>query len=244
MAAAMAAQFIFMLTRQDRTIEGALERLPEVLAAGVRHIGFKDIGLPLADLHELAAAIRTGGATLYLEMVGLGAASEGASARAAVELQVDVLMGGVCPGVVLPIIAGAPIRYYPFPGEVTGHPSRLTGTVETIAASARDLLAQDGVHGLDLLAYRFAGDVPTLMRHVCAAAGERPVVMAGSIDCADRIGTVIASGAAAFTVGTAALDGAFPTTADLGAQLSFVARAITDLERMVSGASHTRALAR
>lgn len=218
----MPAQFIFMLTRQDRTIEGALERLPEVLAAGVRHIGFKDIGLPLADLHALAAAIRAAGATLYLEMVGLGAASEAASARAAVELKVDVLMGGVCPHVVLPIIAASPIRYYPFPGDVTGHPSRLCGTLESIAASARTLLAQNGVHGLDLLAYRFAGDVPTLMRQVCAAAGERPVVMAGSIDCADRIGAVIASGAAGFTVGTAALDGAFPTSPSLADQLAFI----------------------
>ena len=46
--------FIFMLTQQDRTIADARERLREVLAQGVRHVGFKDIGLPLPELHALA----------------------------------------------------------------------------------------------------------------------------------------------------------------------------------------------
>ncbi len=222
----MAAQFIFMLTREDRTIADAAARLGEVVAAGVRHIGFKDVGLPLDRLHDLAAAIRGAGATLYLEMVGLGADSEAASARAAVDLKVDVLMGGVAPHVVLPIIAGTTIRYYPFPGDVVGHPSRLCGTVDGIAASARALLAQDGVHGLDLLAYRFEGDAPGLMRRVCAAAGERPVIMAGSIDRAERIHAAIGAGAAGFTVGTAALDGVFPTTPALVDQLAFIAGAM------------------
>ena len=227
----MPAQFIFMLTRQDRTIEGALERLPEVLAAGVRHIGFKDIGLPLARLHELAAAIHAAGATLYLEMVGLGADSEAASARAAVALGVDVLMGGVRPDIVLPIIAGAPIRYYPFPGDVVGHPSQLCGSEQEIAASAAHLLAQDGVHGLDLLAYRFGGDVPALMRQVCAAAGGKPVIMAGSIDCPGRIDAAIAAGAAGFTVGTAALDGVFPTAPSLVDQLALIANVAAGAEQ-------------
>ncbi|HEX7761479.1 MAG TPA: hypothetical protein VF459_18375 [Caulobacteraceae bacterium] len=225
----MTAQFIFMLTREDRTIADAHARLPDVLAAGVRHIGFKDIGLPLDQLHGLAAAIRGAGATLYLEMVGLGADSEAASARAAVDLKVDVLMGGVRPDVVLPIIAGAPIRYYPFPGDIVGHPSRLCGTVASIAASAGALLAQEGVHGLDLLAYRFDGDAPGLMRQVCAAAGARPVIMAGSIDRAERIHAAIGAGAAGFTVGTAALEGAFPASPALGDQLAFIAGAMTEM---------------
>ncbi|MFI4975678.1 MAG: hypothetical protein ACHP84_14150 [Caulobacterales bacterium] len=218
----MAPDFIFMLTRDDRTIADARARLPEALEAGVRHVGFKDVGLPISELHRLAEAIRGAGATLYLEIVSLDAASEAASARAAVELGVDVLMGGVRPQVVLPIIAGSPIRYYPFPGEIVGLPSRLCGSVEAIAASAGRLVAEAGVHGLDLLAYRFDGDVPALMRRVCAAAEGKPVVMAGSIDRRERIEAAGAAGAAAFTVGTAALDGAFPTSPRLADQLAYI----------------------
>src|SRR5436309_5803315 len=114
----IAPDFIFMLTRADRTVEDAHARLPEALAAGVRHIGFKDVGLPREALLNLARAIRAAGAVTYLEVVSEGAQSEAASARMAVELGVDVLMGGVRPEVVTPIIAGSPIRYYPFPGQV------------------------------------------------------------------------------------------------------------------------------
>lgn len=211
--------FIFMLTRQDRTVTNALDLVPEVLAAGVQHIGFKDVGLPLPGLRQLADAIRTAGAVSYLEVVSLDAASEAASARAAVVLGVDVLMGGTRPEVVLPLLRGTPIRYYPFPGAVTGHPSVLGGSIDDIVASARRMAALEGVHGLDLLAYRFVGDVPALIRRVCAAVS-KPVVVAGSIDRAERIEAAVAGQAAGLTVGTAALDGVFPAPASgLAAQL-------------------------
>ncbi len=220
----MGPDFIFMLTRDDRTVADARERLPEVLGAGVRHVGFKDVGLPPARLRDLASAIRAAGATIYMEVVSLDAASEEASARMAMDLGVDVLMGGTRPQVVAPILAGAPVRYYPYPGPVTGHPCVLSGTAREILESAGRLLALPGVHGLDLLAYRFAGDAPGLMREVIRLAGEAPVVVAGSLDRADRLEAVVRAGAAAFTVGTAALDGAFPAPPALGEQLAYVAR--------------------
>ena len=188
--------------------------------------------MPLAQLRDLAKAIRAGGARLYLEVVSLDAASEAASARAAVELQVDVLMGGVRPAVVSPILAGTGIRYYPFPGEIVGHPSVLEGSIESIVASAQNLLAHDGVHGLDLLAYRSRENVAELMRRICTVAGDKPVVVAGSLDCAERIEAAVTAGAAGFTVGTAALDGVFPGGKGLREQLGYV-RNVRD--RVVEG---------
>jgi hypothetical protein len=219
----MASDFIFMLTHTDLTIPDALDRVPDALSAGVRHIGFKDVGLPFAGLRCIADMIRRAGATLYLEVVSLDARSEEASARAAVDLGVDVLMGGTRPHVVLPVLAGTGIRYYPFPGQVVGHPSVLAGTIEAIVESACRLAAMDGVHGLDLLAYRFQGDVPDLIGRVCRVAVTKPVVVAGSIDCPERIAAVIEAGAAGFTIGTAALDGVFPARSSaLADQLAFI----------------------
>jgi hypothetical protein len=215
--------FIFMLTRGDATIADARAQLPKALDADVRHIGFKDVGLPMAELRALAADIRTAGARLYLEIVSLDAEAEAGSARAGVELGVDVLMGGTRPDVVAPIIAGAGIAYYPFPGEVVGHPSRLAGDVDAIAESARRLCGNEAVSGLDLLAYRSVCDAPALIAAVCAVAGGKPVIVAGSIDCAERIEAVGRAGAAGFTVGTAAFEGAFPCADDLGAQLAHIA---------------------
>jgi NAD(P)H-dependent flavin oxidoreductase YrpB (nitropropane dioxygenase family) len=219
----MACDFIFMLTHTDRTIPDAIDRVPDALSVGVRHIGFKDVGLPFASLRGLADRIQAAGATLYLEVVSLDAQSEEASAHTAVELGVDVLMGGTRPQVVLPVLAGTGIRYYPFPGQVMGHPSVLAGSTDAIVESACRLAAMEGVDGLDLLAYRSGGDVPDLISRVCRAVATKPVVVAGSIDRPTRIAAVIAAGAAGFTVGTAALDGVFPArSAALADQLAFL----------------------
>jgi tryptophan synthase alpha subunit len=204
-----APEFIFMLTREDRTVPDAMDRLSDVLNAGVRHIGFKDVGLSLPDLHRLARTIRAAGGTVYLEVVSLDASREGASAKAAVDLKVDYLLGGTRPDVVLPVIAGRGIRYFPFAGKISGHPSILQGTAGEIAESARRLCKLEGVNGVDLLAYRFAGDVEALIGSVCRRA-TKPVIVAGSIDRPARVTAALKGGAAAFTVGTAALDGVFP----------------------------------
>ncbi|WP_108650127.1 type 1 periplasmic-binding domain-containing protein [Dongshaea marina] len=217
----MDLNFIFMLTRQDQTVTGAGEYLEKALGTGIRHIGFKDVGLPFEELKTLAQRIHQAGATCYLEVVSLDLESELRSARAAVELGVDYLLGGTHPEAVLPVIAGSGINYYPFAGRVVGHPSVLEGSVDEIVASAREIAALEGVDGLDLLAYRMRGDVDLLMDSVCRAVS-KPVIMAGSIDSEPRIAAVAASGAAGFTVGTAALDGVFPTESVLDAQLEWI----------------------
>lgn len=214
--------FIFMLTRDDRTVEDAARHVATALAAGVRHIGFKDVGLPFEALAEVHALIRAGGAASYLEVVSLDRDSELASVEAALALGVDHLLGGTHVDAVLPMLAGRPVRYLPFAGQIRGHPSVLEGTTAEIVASARGLAGRAGVHGLDLLAWRSAVDAPRLVAEVCAAAG-KPVVVAGSIDGAERVAAARAGGAAGFTVGTAALDGCFRGAApDLASQLAAI----------------------
>ena len=46
----MSLKFIFMLTRNDQTVKDAEEHLETVLNCGVKHIGFKDIGLSFEKL--------------------------------------------------------------------------------------------------------------------------------------------------------------------------------------------------
>lgn len=230
----MGLRFIFMLTRHDRTVSDAMEQLRTALALGVRHIGFKDIGLPLHELKALKAAIKAGGATAYLEVVSLDRDSEIASARAAVEIGIDVLLGGTRVDDVLPIIAGTTIQYCPFPGTISGHPSVLEGTIDEIVASARTLAARDGVHGLDLLAYRSHENVPALIEAVCSAVA-KPVYVAGSIDTPGRISALKEAGAAGFTIGTAALDGKYPALGkDVPSQLATIIRDVATLNRHIS----------
>ena len=197
-----------MLTHNDRTIENALECASIAINCGIRHIGFKDIGLPESDLRELSQYLLDHNVTRYLEVVSLDADEEQRSVESGLRIGVDRLMGGTRPDLVLPLIKDSDIGYYPFPGNIVGHPSRLTGTVQSIVEDAVDLSQRDGVTGLDLLAYRFSGQVETLMGAVCQSVNV-PVVMAGSVDSPARIRAVKASGAAGFTIGTAALEGVF-----------------------------------
>ena len=230
----MGLRFIFMLTRNDRTVEDASQQLQTALGLGVRHIGFKDIGLPIEQLKSLNAAIKAGGATSYLEVVSLDRASEIVSAKAAVEIGVDILLGGTRVDDVLPVIKDTSIQYYPFPGRITGHPSVLEGSIEEIVASARAMAAREGVHGLDLLAYRSAQNVPELMKAVCAAV-DKPVFVAGSIASPERIAIVQGAGAAGFTIGTAALDGQYPAKGtDVPSQLTAILRDVAALNKHLS----------
>ena len=61
--------FILMLTRDDRTIDDAEALVAAALDLGIRHIGFKDMGCPIATMRVLAQRIRDGGATSYFEVV-------------------------------------------------------------------------------------------------------------------------------------------------------------------------------
>lgn len=234
----MSFRFIFMLTRNDRTVENAFEHLEVALGLGIRHIGFKDIGLPVPQLKALNRMIRSGGATSYLEVVSLDRKSEIASAQAAIEIGVDMLLGGTRAKVVLPILAGTPIQYFPFPGIITGHPSVLEGSTDAIVESARELTAHQGVHGLDLLAYRSRDEnVPDLIKAVCSAVN-KPVYVAGSIDTPERIAITRTAGAAGFTIGTAALDGRYPAEGeDLACQLKAIMREVAALNRDTPPAS-------
>ncbi len=90
-----------------------------------------------------------------------------------------------------------------------GHPSLLRGTVESIAADAARLTALDGVHGLDLLAYRFDGDVEAAVA-ATVAASSGPVIAAGSVDSPERIRTLAGLGVWGYTIGGAIFEGQLP----------------------------------
>lgn len=239
----MGLRFIFMLTRNDLTVQDAEQHLQTALELGVRHIGFKDVGLPVDRLKAINNTIKTAGAKSYLEVVSLDRNSELTSAAAAVEIGADVLLGGTHVDDVLPIIAGTAVHYCPFPGRISGHPSVLEGSILEIVASAKALAARDGVHGLNLLAYRSRGDVPTLIREVCSAVA-KPVYIAGSIDRPDQIAAVKQAGAAGFTIGTAALDGKYPgSDRDVSSQLGAIIRDVAALNNHISPI-HKKNLAR
>ncbi len=207
----MSVDFIFMLTKDDQTISDARNYIPEIVSNKVKHVGFKNIGLPISELKLLTEDLRKENVKIYLEVVSLDAESEIESAKAAIDLKVDYLLGGTRPELIAPLVKDQPLKYYPFVGKIESHPSILTGTISEIVAHTKQVTAIDGVDGVDLLAYRFTGEnIPQLIRDVCQAT-TKPVIVAGSIDRKERIEVIKTAGAAGFTVGTAAFNKEFPS---------------------------------
>jgi 4-hydroxythreonine-4-phosphate dehydrogenase len=213
-------EFIFMLTRADRTIADAREVYESVAHTGVRHVGCKDLGLSRDELAGLMEDIRANGHTSYLEVVSETDEATLESAQVAAEIGPDYLIGGTLIEPVQEIIAGTGVRFFPYVGKVVGHPCLLRGTIEEVAQDARRA-EELGVHGINLLAYRYDGDVGSLVEAVVEATS-LPVIAAGSVDSAERIQALAERGVWAFTIGTAALDGKLVPGAPLVQQLGYV----------------------
>jgi hypothetical protein len=216
-------EFIFMLTRDDCTIADAREVYESVAETGIRHVGCKDVGLPPDELGALLDDMRARGHTSYLEVVSETEEATLQSARVAAEVRPDCLIGGTLIEPVQEIIAGTGMRFFPYVGEIVGHPCLLRGEIDAIAEDARRA-EELGVDGINLLAYRYDRDVDALVEAVVGATS-LPVIAAGSVDSQERIKALGERGVWGFTIGTAALDGKLVPGAPLEEQLTYVLRA-------------------
>ena len=215
-------EFIFMLTHRDRTVENAVEVYATIRETGLRYIGFKDVGATPEILREITGRAHADGLEVMLEVVSTSGKEELAGIRAARDVGVDWVLGGTHADDGAALLRGTGIKYCPFPGTVVGHPSVLEGSPEEICADARRLTAIDGVHGLDLLAYRHAtADPVELVRRVVEAA-DGPVIVAGAIVTEEQIAAVGAAGAWGFTIGGAIFEDAAPGAPGVPAQVAAV----------------------
>jgi hypothetical protein len=194
-------ELIVMLTHHDQTVSDALELFERTKEYPIAHWGFKDVGLSPDDMQTVVTAMKESGKSTFLEVVSLSEEEGLRGARLAVELGFDTLMGTVFYPSIADYLKDKPMRYYPFPGHVHSHPSILDGEIDEIVAHACELEAY-GVHGLDLLTYRYDGEATRLLKQVVEATNI-PIVSAGSIASFARINEVWDSGAWGFTIGSA-----------------------------------------
>lgn len=218
--------FIFMLTRNDRTVDDCLELMQQIAPLGLEHIGFKDVGVSLPVLERLTQAIHDAGATSYMEVVSTTAEDCLRSARIARSLGIHRLLGGTLVDETLAILAGSQTAYFPFPGRPIGHPTKLGGRPPEIALHCQSFM-QKGCAGADLLAYRATDADPLdLVRAARRGLGSGMLIAAGSIASVDRIRALAAAGVDAFTIGSAVFDGSFsPTKGSTLSQLADVLEA-------------------
>jgi hypothetical protein len=211
--------FIMMLTRSDRTVEDADALVDAILALGVRHVGFKDIGVPFPVMEGVVRKIRAAGAVSYLEVVSTTPESVRASLTAGKKLGVDRLLGGTDLAAAKAVL-GDLKGYFPFPGKPSGHPTKLGGSPALIAEHCRAARAA-GCGGVDLLAYRATeADPIALVRAAREALDGGVLVVAGSVATTRQISELAGAGTDAFTIGSAILDGSFaPAKGTLAGQV-------------------------
>jgi len=198
-----------MLTRGDKTVSDGMLVIDAIAECGVKHIGFKDVGVDKKTLISLTNRISDIGATSYIEVVSTTTDDIRTSLETAAELGVDRVLGGQDVEFALDILKDCGAEYYPFPGKPVGHPTKLGGSPEDIAEDCRRMMAA-GCAGVDLLAYRATDCDPLDM--VRAAKNSMIggyLIVAGSVDSPERIQALAAAGADAFTIGTAVFDGSF-----------------------------------
>lgn len=217
-------EFIFMLTYNDVTIWNAFDVFSEVSDTGIRFVGCKDVGLPKEKLRKLIDEMRSAGKTVFMEVVSESKESTLDSIRTGVDLGVDYVIGGTFVDNCLPVIKGTGVKYFPYIGKIIGHPCLLRGSIDEIIADAKRV-ENLGVDGINLLAYRYDGDVEKLVREVQRAV-KIPLIVAGSIDSLERVKKMVDLQVFAFTIGGAVLEKRFSSSNAVRDQILVVLNAI------------------
>lgn len=217
----MTPELIVMLTRNDQTVRNAIEVFDECRNLPVQFWGFKNVGLPVEQMGILVENIRSAGKTSCLEVVSYTEQECMEAARLAAGCGFDYLMGTIFYPAVFEFLKGRPIKYSPFCGQVSGHPSILRGSAKEIISEGRRL-EKVGVDAFDLLAYRHVDD-PEALATAFIKAIKIPVILAGSVDSFARIDRVKAMGAWGFTIGGAFFDKKFVKDGSFSDQVAAVA---------------------
>jgi putative N-acetylmannosamine-6-phosphate epimerase len=217
-------ELIFMLTHHDVTIPNAIEVFEKVKDTGLKFIGCKDIGLPIEKLQELFRRMKRANITTFLEVVSHDEEKHFMGVEKAIHVGADYLIGG------MPQFAKktleyiwrkkADLKFFPYIGKVVGHPCILEGNVNEIVNNGVEF-EKMGVHGINLLLYRYTGDVDLLLERIVKDL-KIPLIIAGSIDNFEKIDKIKRKKVWAFTVGGAILEGKFAPEKSLREQVSAI----------------------
>lgn len=199
---------IVMLTNHDVTVSNALEVFESCQDLNVKDWGFKDVGLPEDQMKQLVKRMKECGKTTYLEVVTYTEEECLKGAQLAIQCGFDYLMGTLYYPSVGKLFQGCATKYLPFCGKVWGSPSILGESIQGIVEDAQRLTQEEGVAGLDLLAYRFPGDAPQLIREYIKSV-QVPTVIAGSIDSNQRLDFMKEIQPWGFTIGSALFAGKY-----------------------------------
>ena len=198
---------IVMLTHNDHTVANAREIYLQNRHSQARFWGFKEEPLSRQEMKDLFALMKADGKTTFLEVVEYTEDAGLAGAETALECGCDILMGTKFYDSINQFCQANRLKYMPFVGELAERPTILSGNIADIIAEAQSYAAQ-GVHGIDLLGYRYTGDATKLNAELVKSVSV-PVCIAGSVNSYQRLDELKAAQPWAFTIGSAFFDNQF-----------------------------------
>ena len=198
---------IVMLTHNDHTVANAREIYLQNRHSQAQFWGFKEEPLPRQEMKDLFTLMKQDGKTTFLEVVEYTEDAGLAGAEAALECGCDILMGTKFYPSINQFCQTNHLKYMPFVGELAERPTILSGNIADIIAEAQSYAAQ-GVHGIDLLGYRYTGDAAQLNAKLVKNVSI-PVCIAGSVNSYQRLDELKAAQPWAFTIGSAFFDNQF-----------------------------------
>ena len=200
-------ELIVMLTYEDRTVLNATKMFEQCKNSKARIWGMKEEPLPLDEMKNLFALIRSCGKQTALEVVAYSEKEGIDGAKTALECGCDYLLGTCYYDSIAVLCREHGIKYMPYVGQISERPSVLAGSIDDMIAEARSY-AEKGVYGVNLLGYRYTGDTEKLIRRLVGAV-DAPVVVAGSVDSYQRLDELKKAAPWAFTIGSAFFDNEF-----------------------------------
>ncbi|MDO5375083.1 MAG: hypothetical protein Q4F01_02755 [Staphylococcus rostri] len=200
-------ELIVMLTYNDFTVKNAYEVFDTCKDTAAQYWGFKDKGIPEADMKALFNYMKACGKTTFLEVVEYDEAESLQGAKLAKACDVDYLMGTSYFDSVNLYCQEHHIKYLPFAGDVINRPSILRGDVNDIVRQAKQL-EQKGVTGFDLLGFRHESQPISVIQSFVSQI-DLPVCVAGSIDSYDKLDIIAQANPWTFTIGSAFFDNKF-----------------------------------
>lgn len=206
----MRSELIVMLTHNDLTVENAYEIFEQCQDTKALYWGFKEQPLPIEEMKRIYSKMKECGKRTVLEVVAYTEAEGLEGAQMAATCGCDVLMGTCYSESIHKLCQQHNIAYMPFVGQITGRPSILMGSIDSMVEEAKRL-KEKGVFGVDLLGYRYEQDAEQLISDVVNKVGN-PVCVAGSIDSYERLQFIKKVQPWAFTIGSAFFENKFGDT--------------------------------
>jgi hypothetical protein len=218
----MKPEIIVMLTHNDVTVANARECFRSAADLPIQYWGFKDVGLPIPEMEKLVADFNDAGKTAVLEIVSFDENELLEAASFAVGSGVEYFTGGLFSPAVLEKVHNAGLKYFPFCGDVGGHPIELKGTMDAVLDAA-DRIRELGADGVDLVAYRYVdGDPIELAGRVAKHVGSDRLIVAGSINSVARMQRMREVGPFAYTMGGVLFEGTLKPEGSFRDNLEYV----------------------